>query len=67
MDGSFIKVNVEFTRITGYTTEELNKLSYWDLTPKEYLEEEGIQLKDLSEKKEPMVPMKKNISEKMER
>lgn len=51
MDGRFIKVNVEFSRLTGYSIEELNNLSYWDLTPKKYLEEEETQLKDISERK----------------
>lgn len=50
MDGSFLKVNVEFSRLTGYSVEELNKLSYWDLTPKKYLEKEETQLKDITER-----------------
>lgn len=51
MDGVFTKVNVEFSRITGYTAEELNKLSYWDLTPEEYAAQEEVQLKNLTEEK----------------
>lgn len=51
MDGVFTKVNIEFSRITGYTAEELNKLSYWDLTPKEYAAREEIQLKNIAERK----------------
>ena len=51
MDGTFSKVNAEFSRITGYTSEELNKLSYWDLTPKEYTKEEEVQIKNIGETK----------------
>lgn len=51
MDGVYTKVNIEFSRITGYTAEELNKLSYWDLTPKEYAAREEIQLKNIAERK----------------
>ena len=47
MDGSFTQVNVEFTRFTGYTAEELNKLTYWELTPDKYKKEEAVQLKKL--------------------
>jgi len=36
-----------FERFTGYTTDELNELSYWDLTPIEYEEQETIQLQSL--------------------
>ncbi|MCH8326120.1 MAG: PAS domain S-box protein [Bacteroidetes bacterium] len=51
MDGTFSKVNAEFSRITGYTSEELNKLSYWDLTPKEYTKAEEVQIKNIGETK----------------
>ncbi|MBO6517991.1 MAG: PAS domain-containing protein [Bacteroidia bacterium] len=47
MDGNFIEINEEFVRFTGYSKEELNKLSYWDLTPKEYEGQEEIQLESL--------------------
>ncbi|GEM_PF-3388953 len=47
MDGKFIDTNSEFERFTGYTTDELNELSYWDLTPIEYEEQETIQLQSL--------------------
>ncbi|MFK7953721.1 MAG: PAS domain S-box protein [Ekhidna sp.] len=50
MDGSFIEINPEFERFTGYTVEELNNMSYWDLTPDKYQEQEEIQLKSLEEK-----------------
>lgn len=47
--GRFISVNDSFARITGYTLDELNKLSYWDLTPERYAEQEELQLKSLNE------------------
>ena len=50
MDGSFVEINPEFERITGYTVEELNNMSYWDLTPEKYQEQEETQLKSLEEK-----------------
>lgn len=44
MDGTFVEVNPEFEKFSGYTKDELNELSYWDLTPKEYDEQEKTQL-----------------------
>ncbi len=35
-DGSFVQVNKAFTNIIGYTEEEILKLSYWEVTPREY-------------------------------
>jgi|GEM_PF-1544715 len=43
-NGSFLEVNREFRRFTGYNLPELNRLSYWDLTPPEYEKQEAIQL-----------------------
>lgn len=51
MDGKFVKVNVEFSRLTGYTVDELNQLSYWDLTPNKYADQEQIQLESLAKTK----------------
>lgn len=45
--GGFISVNQCFADITGYDLDELNRLSYWDLTPKRYDKEEQEQLTDL--------------------
>lgn len=47
MQGQFIEANPAISNITGYTLEELNQLSYWDLTPKEYAEDEARQLESL--------------------
>jgi PAS domain S-box-containing protein len=35
-DGSFVQVNKAFENIIGYTQEEIAKLSYWEVTPREY-------------------------------
>ncbi len=35
-DGSFVQVNSAFANIIGYTREEIAKLTYWDVTPREY-------------------------------
>lgn len=50
MDGEFVEINPEFARFTGYSIEELNEMSYWDLTPEVYAEEEQKQLHSLNEK-----------------
>ena len=47
MDGTFVEFNEKLLSITGYTRDEFSKLSYWDLTPKEYEEEEAKQLASL--------------------
>ena len=49
-DGAFEYINSEFSRFTGYTVEELNKMDYWELTPKEYEVQEQVQLASMSEK-----------------
>ena len=48
MQGHFIEVNRRFETITGYCLEELNQLSYWDLTPKKYADDESRQLELLN-------------------
>ncbi|MDB6110769.1 MAG: multi-sensor hybrid histidine kinase, partial [Pedosphaera sp.] len=35
-DGSFVQVNSAFANIVGYTREEVTRLTYWDVTPREY-------------------------------
>jgi PAS domain S-box-containing protein len=49
MDGRFIEFNRAFERICGYTVEELKVLDYWDLTPREYYDQEMHQLAQLAD------------------
>lgn len=49
-DGCFLAVNDAFAAITGHTIEELNALSYWDLTPQDYEAQEAAQLESLRTK-----------------
>ncbi|HYG24233.1 MAG TPA: PAS domain S-box protein [Verrucomicrobiae bacterium] len=39
-DGTFVQVNKAFENIIGYSQAELQKLSYWEVTPREYEEAE---------------------------
>jgi len=47
MDGSLVSVNPAYSHIVGRNIEELKLLSYWDLTPEDYAEDEQVQLKRL--------------------
>lgn len=47
MDGTFVEANDAFFKMVGYTPEKLNDLSYWDLTPEKYAEQEALQLESL--------------------
>ena len=47
MDGGFCDVNRAFLDIVAYTREQLLRLSYWDLTPRSYAEQEAAQLSEL--------------------
>lgn len=47
-DGSFDYVNNEFSRFTGYEVDDLNKMDYWQLTPKQYEQQEQEQLAQLT-------------------
>ncbi|AOW75992.1 hypothetical protein A3Q34_03445 [Colwellia sp. PAMC 20917] len=47
--GGFLDVNDAILNSTGYTKYEFIHLSYWDITPKEYEEQERQQIKDLEE------------------
>jgi len=47
MEGQFIEANPAMLKMLGYTLEEMNALSYWDLTPRKYEEDEARQLKSL--------------------
>jgi PAS domain S-box-containing protein len=48
-DGSFEYVNKELSRFSGYDKDELNRMDYWQMTPKKYEEQEKQQLQSLSE------------------
>lgn len=47
MDGHFIEANHALLQITGYSLDELQQLSYWNLTPHEYEAQEALQLESL--------------------
>ena len=48
MDGTFIDINQSIVNIIGYTIEEAKALTYWDVTPKDYVEQEQVQLESLN-------------------
>jgi len=47
LDGRFIETNQAWVDMLGYTLDELNALSYWQLTPKDYDAQEAQQLESL--------------------
>lgn len=47
IDGRLLDVNPAFAQLTGYTQDELSQLTYWDITPDKYKEQEEIQLDSL--------------------
>ncbi len=49
MNGEFLELNQALLEMTGYTHDEFLKLSYWDITPQDYKEQEEVQLKVLTE------------------
>ncbi len=46
-DGSFEYVNNEFSKFTGYDVDVLNSMDYWQLTPKQYEDQEQLQLQNM--------------------
>lgn len=46
--GEFLEVNNSVLESTGYTKAEFLNLSYWDLTPREYEQQEIDQLETLN-------------------
>lgn len=50
-NGKLLEVNQAYLDIVGYTAAEIHKLTFWDLTPKSYDEQEQLQLKSLKETK----------------
>ena len=49
-DGRLLEVNQAYLDIIGYTDDEIHKLTYWDITPRTYEEQELVQLNSLKEK-----------------
>lgn len=49
MDGTLVDINPAYSRIIGRSVEETLQLSYWDITPPKYIEQEQFQLKTLEE------------------
>lgn len=47
LDGQFLEANPAVLTLTGYSLEELKTLTYWDLTPLDYAEEEAQHLDSL--------------------
>ncbi len=47
-ESRYLQVNPEFCRIVGYSEEELREMSFYDLTPKEFLARDTRALVDLS-------------------
>lgn len=50
MTGELVDVNQAYADIINYTIEETLKLTYWDITPEKYAEQEKIQLDNLNKK-----------------
>jgi diguanylate cyclase (GGDEF)-like protein/PAS domain S-box-containing protein len=48
MNGQYVEFNESFRQICGYPEDELRKLDYWTLTPRDYEEQETRQLESLS-------------------
>lgn len=48
-DGVFLEANPALFQMLGYTPEEFSGLSYWDLTPNKYREDEQLQLQTLQQ------------------
>lgn len=46
-DGKFIECNPEFSRLLGYSPQELSQLGFQELTPPEYTETDFLQLESL--------------------
>lgn len=47
MKGRYIEFNEAFRAISGYSADELKTLDYWTLTPKEFEQDEMLQLESL--------------------
>jgi PAS domain S-box-containing protein len=51
-DGSLVAVNQAYADMIGYTIPETLELTYWEITPTKFANEEETQLKKLKENKE---------------
>ncbi len=49
MDGTLVEFNQTYSGIIGYTKEEIMQLTYWDITPTQFKEDEVRQLRSLEE------------------
>lgn len=47
MDGSLVDINEAYAKIIGRTVEETLNLTYWDITPEKYADQEARQLEYL--------------------
>jgi PAS domain S-box-containing protein len=47
MDGSIVEINSAFSKIIGHSIENIHQLSYSDITPADYIEQEQKQLQEL--------------------
>lgn len=48
MDGRYIEANRALLDMIGYSLDELNRISYWELTPQDYKQQELLQLQSLA-------------------
>jgi len=49
MDGTLLDINTAYSKIIGKTIDQALKLTYWDITPEKYSDQEALQLKSLEE------------------
>ncbi len=47
VDGTLVDINLRYAEIIGRSVEETLQLSYWDITPEKYKDDELIQLESL--------------------
>jgi len=52
MDGNLIDINPAFAKIIGRSVEEAKNLTYWEITPEKYNEQEQLQIESLKTKGE---------------
>ncbi|MEG3639696.1 ATP-binding protein [Magnetococcus sp. PR-3] len=50
MDGTLVDINPAYAHIVGREVEDTKLLTYWDITPKSYADQEAEQLNDLNTK-----------------